>query len=176
MRQPVFGMVAEFGTSDELVTATRKAKDRGFKKLEAFTPLPVPELEEIIGHTNWLPFLVLGAGVTGALTGYGLQYYIAVLQYPINVGGRPLHSWPAFVVITFELTVLFAAIASFLFAVAFGSMPTPYHPTGNVPGFEESSREKFFLFIDARDALFDRLRTAEFLAELNPERVDEVAH
>jgi hypothetical protein len=176
MRQPVFGMVAEFETPEALLAAARRVKDRGFRQFETFTPFPVPEVEEIIGHRNWLPLLVLGGGITGALTGYVMQYYIAVLHYPINVGGRPLHSWPAFVVPTFELTILFAAGAAFLLAVIFGSLPAPYHPAANVPGFEEASREKFFLFIDANDALFDRHRTSEFLTGLNPGRVEEVAY
>jgi hypothetical protein len=171
----LYGLAAEFTTAEDLVRAAGEARAAGFRRLEAYAPFPVDALEEVIPHRNPLPLIVLAAGSTGTLTGYLLQTYIAVYDYPTNIGGRPLHSWPSFVVIMFELTVLFAAAAAFLGMIFLGRMPSPYHSVANAPGFDEVSNDRFFLCIEARDPIFDLPRTREFLAQLNPERVEEVA-
>jgi hypothetical protein len=176
MKKGLYGVIAEFPSAENLVQAARRAKEQGFTYVEAYTPFPVPELDSIIVHRNWLPLIVLLAGATGTLTGYVLQTYIAVFDYPINVGGRPLHSWPSFVVIMFELTVLFAALAAFFGTLALNGLPAPYHPAGNATGFDNASQDKFFLCIEARDSQYDPARTRQFLEELNPERVEEVAY
>jgi len=170
-----YGIIAEFDTPEDLVRAARQARDRGFRRIETYTPFPVPEIEDIIRHRNWLPLVVLICGATGTLTGYLLQTYIAVYDYPINVGGRPLHSWPSFVVIMFELTVLFAAFGAFFGTLIFNGLPRPYHPVGNARGFEAASQNRFYLAIEAADPQFDAEDTARFLASLNPERVEHVA-
>jgi hypothetical protein len=148
--------------------------ERGYTRIEAYTPFPVDELDEIIRRRNWLPLIVLLCGATGTLTGWLLPTYIAVWDYPINVGGRPLNSWPAFVVIMFELTVLFAALGAFFGTLIVNGFPAPYHPLGNVPGFERASQDRFFLCIEARDPEFDRDGAAWLLSTLSPERVEDV--
>jgi hypothetical protein len=120
--------------------------------------------------------LVLMGGILGGLTGYLMQYYLAVVSFPINVGGRPLHSWPSFIIITFELTILFAALATVLGLLGLCGLPMPYHPVFNVPRFALASRDRFFLCIESRDPLFDRHDTADFLSGLDPREVTEVAH
>ncbi len=175
MRHGLYGLTAEFNTPEQLVEAAKQVRAAGFRRVEAYSPLPVEGLEDAIPHSNFLPLLVLASGLAGTATAYAMQTYIAIWDYPINVGGRPLHSWPSFVVIMFELTVLFASIGAFLGMIFLGRMPTPYNPVANAPGFEEASRDRFFLCIEARDPIFELDRTRDFLAQLNPERVEEVA-
>jgi hypothetical protein len=168
------GVIAEFPGVEELVHAARAAKNRGYSRMEAYTPFPVPELDEIIVHRNWLPLVVLLAGATGTLTAYVLQVYIAVYDYPINVGGRPLHSWPSFVVVMFELTILFASLAAFFGTLFFNGLPQPYHPAGNLPIFDSASQDRFFLCLESANADFDPQQAADFLRSLHPERVEAV--
>jgi hypothetical protein len=168
------GVMAEFATAEALVHAARYVRERGYSRVEAYTPVPVPELDDIILRRNWLPLIVLVAGALGTLTGYVLPTYIAVWNYPINVGGRPLHSWPPFVVIMFELTVLFAALGAFFGTLIVNGFPAPYHPLGNTPGFERASQDRFFLCIESRDPEFDRDGAAYVLSILKPERVEDV--
>lgn len=174
MKGGLHGVVAEFPTAGDLVRAARSARERGYSRIEAYTPFPVPELDDVIVHRNWLPLIVLLAGATGTLTGYVLQTYIAVYDYPINVGGRPLHSWPAFVVIMFELTVLFASLAAFFGTLIFNGLPAPYHPLGNTPAFDNASQDKFFLYLESDDHQFELENVREFLSSLHPERVEDV--
>ncbi|MGA2579468.1 MAG: DUF3341 domain-containing protein, partial [Bryobacteraceae bacterium] len=122
------------------------------------------------------PLIVLIGGILGGLTGYLMQYYVTVIYFPINVAGRPLHSWPMYIVITFELTILFAAISAVFGLLALCGLPMPYHPVFNVERFALASRSRFFLCIEARDPLFDRKATEEFLDSLDARRVTEVAH
>ncbi len=176
MTKPIYGVTAEFDNPTALVNAARAAREKGYRKLDAYSPFPIEELSDVLHlHRNRLPLIVLLGGITGGLTGYLLQYYITVWDFPINVGGRPLHSWPAYIIITFELTILFAAISCVLGLLALCGLPTPYHPMFNVPRFATASRNRFFLCIEASDPLFDHDKTAEFLETLEPREVSEVA-
>jgi hypothetical protein len=177
MRPPIHGLMAEFTTPTELVEATRKAYAEGYRKMDAYTPFPVEELSAALGfrHTR-LPLVVLVGGILGGLTGYGLQYWVSVVAYPLNVGGRPLHSWPSFIPVTFEMTVLFAAGFAVLGMLALNGLPMPYHPVFNVPRFALASRDRFFLCIEATDPKFDRAATQAFLESLQPRHVAEVPH
>ncbi len=171
----IYGLMAEFDHPEDLLAAAARARDAGFQRMDAYTPFPVHGLEEALGlrHTR-LPLVVLIGGIIGGLAGYGLQYYVSVIDYPLNIGGRPYHSWPAFIPVTFETTVLFAAFAAVLGMLALNGLPTPYHPVFNVPRFELASRTHFFLCIEATDPKFDRVETERFLESLNPHGVYEV--
>jgi len=174
--KPIYGLMAEFDNPTALVNAARAAREKGYRKLDAYSPFPIEELNDVLHlHRNKLPLIVLLGGITGGLTGYLLQYYITVWNFPINVGGRPLHSWPAYIIITFELTILFAAVSAVLGLLALCGLPMPYHPMFNVPRFATASRNRFFLCIEAADPLFDHDRTAQFLETLEPREVSEVA-
>jgi Protein of unknown function (DUF3341) len=176
LTKPIYGVTAEFDNPTALVNAARAAREKGYHKLDAYSPFPIEELNDVLHlHRNKLPLIVLLGGITGGLTGYLLQYYVTVWEFPINIGGRPLHSWPAYIIITFELTVLFAAISCVLGLLALCGLPTPYHPMFNVPRFATASRNRFFLCIEASDPLFDHDKTAEFLESLEPREVSEVA-
>jgi hypothetical protein len=174
-RSTLYGVIAEFDTPTAVVAAARRAYEEGYRRMDAFSPYPIEELTEAIGfrHTR-LPLLVLLGGVVGALTGYGLQYWASVIYYPLNVGGRPLHSWPAFIPVTFEMTILVAALTAVLGMLALNGLPQPYHPVFNTPGFDLASRNHFFLVIEARDPNFDLESTRAFLNSLNPREVTDV--
>jgi hypothetical protein len=177
MRTPIYGLMAEFEDPTALAAAIRQVREKGYRKVEAYSPFPIEEVNEALGlHHNRLPLLVLCGGIVGGLTGYFLQYYIAVINFPINIGGRPLNSWPSFIIITFELTILFAALSTVLGLLGLCGLPMPYHPVFNVPRFALASRNRFFLTIEADDPLFDRYHTADFLNSLYPREVSEVAH
>src|SRR3954464_1149972 len=136
MSPPIYGVMAEFDSPTRLVEAARSARSNGYHKVEAYSPFSIEELNEAMQlGRNWLPFIVLIGGITGAITGFFLQLYVAAVHYPINVGGRPLNSWPAFIPITFELTILFAALGAFFGLLALNGLPRPYHPVSNVPRF-----------------------------------------
>ena len=171
----VYGLMAEFEHPEELLEATRRAHEAGYRRMDAYTPIPIQGLIEAMGNIpTRLPWLTLLGGVLGAMTGYVMQYYASVVDYPINVGGRPLHSWPAFIPIVFELTVLGAAFFSVLGMLALNGLPMPYHPVFNVPEFKLASRDRFFLCIESRDAVFDPEGTRRFLEGLSPRSVLEV--
>jgi hypothetical protein len=173
----VYGVMAEFETPTELVNAARAAHEKGFRKLDAYTPFPIEELSDVLHlHRNKLPLIVLLGGILGGLTGYLLQYYVTVIYFPINIGGRPLHSWPSYIIITFELTILFGCLSTVLGMLALCGLPMPYHPTFNVPRFALASRDRFFLCIESTDPLFDLEKTSGFLETLEPKEVSEVAH
>jgi Protein of unknown function (DUF3341) len=175
--KPVYGMIAEFDNPSTLVNAARAAREKGYRRLDAYSPFPIEELKEALHlRRNKLPLIVLIGGILGLLTGFFLQYYVAVIDFPINVGGRPLNSWPSFIIITFELTILFGAISAVLGLLALCGLPMPYHPVFNVQRFALASRNRFFLCIEARDPLFDPEKTYEFLETLEPREVSEVAH
>jgi len=177
LNKPIYGVMAEFDNPTALVNAARAARERGYRKLDAYSPFPIEELNDVLHlHRNRLPFIVLIGGVTGLLGGYLLQYYITVVYYPINIAGRPLHSWPAYIIITFEMTILFAAIFCVLGLLALCGLPMPYHPVFNVPRFALASRNRFFLCIEATDPMFDHDQTSDFLETLEPREVSEVAH
>ena len=171
----LYGLLAEFERPEQLAEAARQARQAGYRRMDAYAPIPVHGLAEILGCARTrLPWLTLFGGLLGAAVGYGMQYYAAVLAYPLNVGGRPLHSWPAFMPIVFELTVLSASLFTVLGMLALNGLPMPYHPVFNVPEFRMASRNRFFLCIEARDPLFELGRTRQFLESLHPKTVKEV--
>jgi hypothetical protein len=171
----IYGIMAEFDTPKAVVAAARQAYQAGYRKMDAYTPFPIEELAEAIGfHKNRLPLLVLIGGLIGCIGGYLLQYYLSVIAYPINVGGRPLHSWPAFIPPTFETTVLIAAFFAVFGMLALNGLPQPYHPVFNVPRFELASRTHFFLCIEASDPKFDLVQTRRFLESLGASEVTDV--
>ncbi len=177
MKPPIYGLIAEFDSPTALVNAAHEAHERGYRKMDAYSPVPIEELAEAMHlKRNKLPLIVLIGGILGGLTGYLMQYYVTVWYFPINIGGRPLHSWPAYIIITFEMTVLFASIAAVLGLLALNGLPMPYHPVFNTPRFALASRNRFFLCIEATDPKFDRKQTGEFLESLEPREVCEVAH
>ena len=172
---PVYGLLAEFDAPEELVTAGERAYADGYRRLDAYTPFPVHGLAEAIGfRTNRLPLLVLIAGIVGAGAGFFSQYYAAVIDYPLNVGGRPLNSWPAFIPITFEVTILAAAATAVLGMLALNGLPQPYHPVFNAPRFALATRDRFFLCIEATDPRFDSEATRKFLEGLGAKEVTDV--
>jgi Alternative complex III, ActD subunit len=175
MNLPVYGVVAEFTDPTALVAAARKTREAGYRRFEAYAPFPIEELTEAVGHPHTrLPLMIFLGGLFGALGGYFLQYYFCVLEYPLDIGGRPHHSWPAFIPVTFECTILAASLTAVFGMLARNGLPMPYHPLFYVPRFARASRDLFFLCIQARDPLFDLGRVREFLQGLGPADVQEV--
>ncbi len=171
----LYGLMAEFATPQELIAAVRKTREAGYSKLDAYSPCPIEGLSEALGFTrNRLPLIVLIGGILGMCAGYGLAYWTSAIDYPINVGGRPFHSWPSFIPVTFETTVLFAAFSAVFGMLALNGLPMPYHPVFNVPRFAAASRDRFFLCIESSDPRFDREETWKFLSSLEPAMVAEV--
>ena len=171
----LYGLMAEFENPGDLVAAARAAREAGYAKLDAYTPYPIEALTEALDvHDRKLPALVLGGGLLGGLLGYGLCYWVSVISYPLNIGGKPFHSAPAFIVPTFETTILCAAFAAVLGMLGLNGLPMPYHPVFNTPRFALASRDRFFLCIEARDPKFDKERTRAFLEGLHPSIVMDV--
>ena len=174
-RTPIYGMMAEFDSPSDLVAAARRTYEAGYQKIDAYSPFPIEELAEAIGfRSNAVPLVVLIGGLIGCLSGYALQYWISVITYPINVGGRPLHSWPAFIVVTFEMTILFAGLAAVLGMLALNGLPMPYHPVFNVPRFSSASKDRFFLIVFSSDKKYDSTTTRKFLEAMSPRSISEV--
>src|SRR5947209_18954244 len=168
--------MAEFDNPTALVNAARAAREHGYRKLDAYSPFPIEELSEALHlHKNRLPLIVLIGGILGGSLGYLLQYYVTVWYFPINIAGRPLNSWPAYIVITFEMTILLAALSCVLGLLALCGLPMPYHPVFNVPRFALASRNRFFLCIESTDALFAHDATCSFLEPLQPAQVPALA-
>ncbi len=172
---PIYGMMAEFDTPSDLVAAARKTYDAGYKKIDAYSPFPVEELAEAIGfHHNGVPLVILIGGILGCLSGYLMQWWIATVSYPVNVGGRPYHSWPAFIVVTFELTILFSVLAAVFGMLALNGLPMPYHPVFNVPRFAFATKDRFFLIVFSSDPKYNPASTRDFLQSLGPRSISEV--
>lgn len=176
-RPPVYGLMAEFEDPSAIVAAANRVYDEGYRRIDAYSPYPIEALSEAIGvHSTKMPLIVLIGGIVGGLTGYLMQYYTLVINYPLNVGGKPFHSWPAFIPITFECTVLGAALAAVFGMLALNGLPEPYHPVFNTPNFALASRDRFFLLVEATDPKFDREATAGFLKSLGAREVTHVEH
>jgi hypothetical protein len=174
--RPIYALLAEFDSAEAVLAAAEAAYQAGYRRIDAYTPFPVEGLSEALGHrSSLLPLVVLGGGITGALVGYGMQYYAMVISYPLNVGGRPLHSWPSFIPITFELAILFAGFAAVLGMFALNGLPQPYHPVFNVPNFELATRSHFFLAIEKADPLFELEETRKFLEGLGANMISEAS-
>jgi hypothetical protein len=175
-RPAVYGLMAEFEDPTSLVAATHHAYREGYRSMDAYSPYPIEELHEALGspHTR-LPLIVLIGGLTGCIGGYLLQYWVSAMAYPINIGGKPIHSWPAFIPVTFECTILVAALSCVLGMLALNGLPQPYHPVFNVARFALASRNRFFLCIESKDPKFDIEGTRRFLETTNPREVTTVA-
>ena len=173
----LYGLIAEFDTPTAIVEAARAAHEDGYRDMDAYTPFPIEELTEAIGFTKTrLPLIVLMGGIIGCVGGFALCYWISAVAYPLNIGGRPLASWPSYVPVAFECTILLAALAAVFGMLALNRLPEPYHPVFNVPRFELASRSVFFLCIEATDKRFDRQKTSEFLRSLGAREVSEVEY
>jgi len=172
----IYGLMAEFEDPTSLVTATERAHHEGYRCMDAYSPYPIEELHDALGarHTR-LPLIVLIGGLVGCIGGYALQYWSSVIAYPLNIGGKPLHSWPAFIPVTFECTILAAALSCVLGMLALNGLPMPYHPVFNLARFALASRNRFFLCIEAKDPKFDLEATRRFLESLEPREVSTVA-
>jgi hypothetical protein len=171
----LYGLLAEFRTAEELVAATNRARVEGYRRIEAYSPFPLEGLVEATGgFKDRVPLITLIGGVLGGAGGFFLQWYAAVIDYPINVGGRPLNSWPSFIPATFELTVLGAALFAVFGMLAMNRLPKLYHPLFNVPEFELASRSRFFLCLRCEDPKFEVEGTREFMQSLNPIALSEV--
>jgi hypothetical protein len=172
----VYGLLAEFDSPQALIDAAHEVRAAGYTRTDAYSPFPIHGLAEALGfRERAVAPIVLAGGITGALAGYGLEYWTQVIAYPLNIGGRPYHSWVSFIPPAFETTILFGAFAAVLGMLALNGLPQPYHPVFNVPAFDRASSDRFFLCIEATDARFDQNDTRAFLESLRPVGVSEVA-
>jgi len=172
--ETIYGLVAEFDDPEKLVSAARATKEAGYHNFEAYTPYPIKDLDEIVPSWNLVPAIFFLGGLAGAITAWTMQYYIAAIDYPINVGGRPLYSWPSFIPILFELTVLFSGCAGFFGTLALCGFPRPHFPLFNLPEFARASSNRFFLCIERKDPTYESEITARFLREREATGVWEV--
>ena len=170
-----YGLLAEFADQHALVDAAHRAHTAGYKKMDAYSPLPIEELHHAMGLPETkLPALVLTGGIIGGLSGFALETWVSLMAYPLNIGGKPLFSWPMFIPVTFECTILGAALTCVFGMLALNGLPQPYHPVFNVPRFAFASRDRFFLLIEAIDAKFDLTETRAFLNSLGAREVSLV--
>ena len=174
-RRPIYGLMAEFETPEQVLAAAHRTRAAGYRRIDAFTPIPVEGLAEAVGF-DWtaVPIIVFLGGFLGGCTGFGMCFYANVISFPLNIGGKPFNSWPMWIPITFELTILGAALAAVIGMLALNGLPTPYHPMFNVERFALASTDRFFLCIKARDKKFDLDQTKVFLEELKPHGVYEI--
>ncbi len=173
----LYGLMAEFEEPDEILAATKMAYQAGYRDIEAYSPYPIEGLPDAVGmHRTWLPWIILAFGIMGGIGGFFMLWFATVVSYPLNIGGRPLNSWPAYIPITFEMTVLSAATAALIGMIIANGLPEPYHPVFNVPAFQRASRDRFFLVIESKDARFSPEDTLNFLKGLpGVQSVEEVA-
>jgi hypothetical protein len=174
--KPMFGLMAEFPDANSLVEAARRVHAEGYRKTDAYSPFPIHELFDALdAHDRRVQLFILFGGIVGMLAGFGLCYWVSAIAYPLNVGGRPLNSWPSFIPVTFEVTILIASFTAVFSWILLSGLPMPYHPVFNVPRFAKAaSEDAFFLTIEADDPKFDRGRTAEFLKGLGAREINEV--
>jgi len=174
-RERSYGILAEFDSAQRLLDAARSTYQAGYTKLDTYSPFPIEGLAEEIGfHHDEVPLVVLIGGLVGGLSGYLMQYWMSAVDYPLNIGGKPYHSWPAFIVITFEMTILFAGISAVFGMLALNGLPMPYHPVFNVPRFALASKDRFFLIVFSSDKKYDAAGTRQFLEGLQPRSISEV--
>jgi hypothetical protein len=176
MAAEIYGLMAEFADTTALVDAARRTRAEGFRKVDAYSPFPIHELFDALdAHDRRLPLAVLGGGIAGMLGGFGLCYWTSVIAYPLNIGGRPLNSWPSFIPVTFETTILLAAFSAVIGMIVLNGLPMPYHPVFNVERFASgASRDRLFLVIEATDEKFDRETTRAFLQGLGATEVNDI--
>jgi len=172
----LYGLMAEFDSATAIVSAARKAREAGYAKVDAYTPFPIHELDAALKLPRTkLPWLVFFGGIGGMLGGFALEYWISVVDYPLNIGGRPLASWPAFVIPAYETTILCASITAVVMMIVLNGLPQPYHPVFNAPNFSSASADRFFLVVETADPKFDGTATRQFLESLHPLGVTDVA-
>jgi hypothetical protein len=172
---PLYGLMAEFDNPTDLMKAARATYAAGYRNIDAYTPYPIEELADVIGFEKTrVPLVCLIGGVLGGLSGYLLQYWINNISYPLNIGGRPFHSWPAFIIVTFEMTILFGGLSAVIGMLGLNGLPAPYHPVFNNPRFSAASRDRFFLCIEAADPQFDPESARQFLSAFNTVDIAEV--
>jgi len=172
---PLYGIMAEFDNPSDLVAAARQTYAAGYRRINGYSPYPIEELTEAIGFTKTtLPIIVFVGGLIGGLGGFFMQYWMEVIDYPLNVGGKPFNSWPAFIPITFECTVLVAAFSAVLGMLLLNKLPQPYHPVFNAPNFALATRDKFFLVIEANDPQFKHDEATAFMKTLGGMGVSDV--
>lgn len=172
----IYGYLAEFDDKDALFACVKAARAKGLTEIEAYTPTPLHGLPELLGYKNYVPHLVFLGGLAGVIVGFGLCYWASVIEYPLNIGGKPLNSWPAFIVPTFETMVLFACLTAVFGMLILNGLPQPYHPVFNVPKFSRCTSDRFFFIVLSRDPKFDVNETRRFLADQKALAVDEVPH
>jgi hypothetical protein len=171
----VYGLLAEFDREDRLVAAARQIRDAGYRRIDGFSPFPVHGLADAIGRgRSKLPLIVFAGGLAGGIGGFLLQWYSSVVHFPLNIGGRPYNSWPAFIPIMFETTVLCASLAAVFGMLALNGLPQPYHPVFHIKAFERASSSGFFLLVESRDAKFELEQTRRHLSETQPVAIYEV--
>lgn len=175
MSAPLYGLMAEFRTPEALLEAVRALRAQGFSRLQAYTPFPVEGLAPALGLTrNSVALCSLLGGLVGGIGGFFMQWYAATIAYPVNVGGRPLNSWPMFIPVAFELAILGAALAAVIGMLAANGLPRLTHPVFAAPGFDLATRDRFFLCVRATDTAFERYLTEQQLRSLAAVAVTEV--
>ncbi len=174
-RTKVYGLMAEFDSVNSLIDAAKRTREAGYKEIDAYSPFPVEGLAEAIGfHRDEVPLVVLIGALLGGLGGYLLQYWISVMSYPVNVGGKPYHSWPAFIVVTFEMTILFGGIFAVFGMLALNGLPMPYHPVFNVPRFAFATKDRLFLIVFSSDPKYKPEQVHSLLESFGPRSISEV--
>jgi len=174
-RRSLYGLMAEFDNADALLKAAQRTYDEGYRRMDAYSPFPIHGLAQAVGYRHRiLPWLVLAGGILGGVAGFSLQYWVSVIELPLNIGGRPLNSWPSFIPVTFECTILGAALTAVLGMLALNGLPKPYHPVFNAERFRLASSNRFFLCIEAADRKFEQSAVTAYLKSLSPYGVIEV--